>query len=182
MYLLIHREDVELVPQFLFYSGQRELHQFSVTKVATAKIGSRALFIMTFKRKFAYNVISVYLPSSTIFIISLFLSKHLFSFLLHLHHLFIFSICSSPLHPTVVFQLQNQSSLRRLVLFILILIYLYRVNSIMNIVLCTFHIIHCTLCIRQLHQRVCFHLSPSRSSCLSSSQNDTHQRSFRISS
>ena len=71
MYLLIQREEVELVPQFLFYSGQRELHQFSVTKVATAKIGSRALFIVTFKRKFAYNVISVYLPSSTIFIICL---------------------------------------------------------------------------------------------------------------
>ena len=37
MYLLIHREEVELVPQFLFYSGKRELHQLSVTKVATAK-------------------------------------------------------------------------------------------------------------------------------------------------
>ena len=31
----------------------------------------RAFFIMTFKRKIAYHIISVYLPSSTIFVISL---------------------------------------------------------------------------------------------------------------
>ena len=35
------------------------------------KIEKRAVFIMTFKRKIAYHVISVYLPSSTTFVISL---------------------------------------------------------------------------------------------------------------
>ena len=69
--MLIHRDEIELVPESLFFSGHPELPQFSVTKVATAKIERRALFIMTFKRKIAYHVISVYLPSSTIFVISL---------------------------------------------------------------------------------------------------------------
>ena len=68
---LIHRDEIELVPESLFFSGHSELPQFSVTKVATAKIDRRAFFIMTFKRKIAYHVISVYLPSSTIFVISL---------------------------------------------------------------------------------------------------------------
>ena len=60
---LIHRDEIELVPESLIFSGHPELPQFSVTKVATAKIER------TLKRKIAYHVISVYLPSSTIFVI-----------------------------------------------------------------------------------------------------------------
>ena len=71
MFFLLHREEVELVPEFLIYSGLPELPQFSVTTVAARKIEKRAVFIMTFKRKIAYHVISVYLPSSTTFVISL---------------------------------------------------------------------------------------------------------------
>ena len=68
---MINRDEVELVPESLFFTGHPELPQFSVTKVAATKIEKRAIFIMTFKRKIAYHVISVYLPSSTIFVISL---------------------------------------------------------------------------------------------------------------
>ena len=49
-----------------------DLPQFSVTKVASTTNEKRAaVFVMTFKRKLAYHIVSVYLPSSTIFIISL---------------------------------------------------------------------------------------------------------------
>ena len=65
------REEVELVPQILNYTGLPDLTQFSVTKVDARRIDEKAMFIMTVKRKIAYHVISIYLPSSTIMFISL---------------------------------------------------------------------------------------------------------------
>ena len=58
-------------PKALIYTGVADLPQFSVTKVASKNINKTAVFVMTLKRKIAYHIISVYLPSATIFFISL---------------------------------------------------------------------------------------------------------------
>ena len=65
------REEILLRPLELVYTGVPDLPQFSITKVSSARINQTAVFIMTLKRKLAYHIISIYLPSSTIFFISL---------------------------------------------------------------------------------------------------------------
>jgi len=65
------REFTDLWPKALIYTGVADLPQFSVTKVASKNINKTAVFVMTLKRKIAYHIISVYLPSATIFFISL---------------------------------------------------------------------------------------------------------------
>ena len=65
------REFTHLKPKKLIYTGVADLPQFSVTKVAAKNINKTAVFVMTLRRKIAYHIISVYLPSSTIFFISL---------------------------------------------------------------------------------------------------------------
>merc|ERR1711963_946996 len=65
------REFTDLRPKALIYTGVADLPQFSVTKVASKNINKTAVFVMTLKRKIAYHIISVYLPSATIFFISL---------------------------------------------------------------------------------------------------------------
>lgn len=65
------RAKVEVRGQNISYTGMLDLPQFTVTKTAVTSINRRTVFVMTFKRKIAYHVISVYLPSMTIFIISL---------------------------------------------------------------------------------------------------------------
>ena len=65
------REFTDLRPKALIYTGVADLPQFSVTKVAAKNLNKTAVFVMTLKRKIAYHIISVYLPSATIFFISL---------------------------------------------------------------------------------------------------------------
>ena len=71
-----HKDWVEMRAEKMNYTGQTELQQFSVDKSFQMNIRNNinesvAIFVMTFNRKISYNLIAVYLPTSTIFIISL---------------------------------------------------------------------------------------------------------------
>ena len=72
-----HKDWVEVRAKSMMYTGQTELQQFSVDKSFQKNTRNNmnnesvAIFVMTFNRKISYNLIAVYLPTSTIFIISL---------------------------------------------------------------------------------------------------------------
>ena len=53
------------------YTGSADLPQFEVVTVKTKNMDSKALFVMSFRRKFSYHLISVYIPSLSLFIITL---------------------------------------------------------------------------------------------------------------
>ena len=66
---------IDLVPEAIKYQGADDLPQFRITKESftTTTTGKTTVtkFIITMSRKIAYHITSVYLPSSTIFVISL---------------------------------------------------------------------------------------------------------------
>jgi len=63
--------DINITAHNIKYSGPKDLPQFEVESVNTKNSDGEAIFIMKFQRKFSYHLISVYIPSLSLFIISL---------------------------------------------------------------------------------------------------------------
>ena len=62
---------VNITAHKIKYTGSQDLPQFEVVTVKTVNEAGKDLFVMSFRRKFSYHVISVYIPSLSLFIISL---------------------------------------------------------------------------------------------------------------
>ena len=63
--------DLNITAYKFKYTGPKDLPQFAVESTKTKNVDGKALFVMKFQRKFSYHLISVYIPSLSLFIISL---------------------------------------------------------------------------------------------------------------
>ena len=66
-----HKELVELEAKNISYTGPKELSQFEVVKTTLANKNGKSLFIMLFRRRYTYQLVSVYIPSVSLFAITL---------------------------------------------------------------------------------------------------------------
>ena len=66
-----HADLVELVAKNVSYVGPKELSQFEVVKATFTNKKDSAQFIMLFRRRYAYQLVSVYIPSSCLLAITL---------------------------------------------------------------------------------------------------------------
>ena len=66
-----HQGQVELEAANISYTGPKELSQFEVVKTTLVNKNGKALFIMLFKRRYTYQLVSVYIPSLSLLVISL---------------------------------------------------------------------------------------------------------------
>ena len=66
-----HQDLVELIGTNMSYTGPKELSQFEVVKTTLDNKDGKALFIMLFRRRFTYQIVSVYIPSLSLLIITL---------------------------------------------------------------------------------------------------------------
>ena len=64
-------DEVNLTAYKVKYTGPKDLPQFAVESSKLINLGDRALFLMKFQRKFQYHLISVYIPSLSLFVISI---------------------------------------------------------------------------------------------------------------
>ena len=64
-------EELNITAHHIKYTGPKDLPQFAVESVKAKNMEGRALFIMKFQRKFHYHLVSVYIPSLSLFIISI---------------------------------------------------------------------------------------------------------------
>ena len=62
---------VELEADDIMFNGTTDLPQFQVQSALVDTIDGRAFFIVIFKRKFAYHIVSVYIPSLSLLAVSL---------------------------------------------------------------------------------------------------------------
>ena len=67
-----HEELVELVATNMSYLGPTELSQFEVVKATYDTKDVQAFFIMIFRRRYTYQLVSVYIPSLSLLLITLF--------------------------------------------------------------------------------------------------------------
>ena len=65
------QDKVELMANTISYNGLADLPQFVVQSTLAATDEGKAYFIVIFKRKFAYHLVSVYIPSLSLLVISL---------------------------------------------------------------------------------------------------------------
>ena len=66
-----HQDLVELIARNVSYTGPTELSQFEVVKTTLANKDGQALFIMIFRRRYTYQLVSVYIPSLSLLAITL---------------------------------------------------------------------------------------------------------------
>ena len=66
-----HADLVELVAKNISYIGPKELSQFEVVKTTLVNENSKAMFIMLFRRRYTYQLVSVYIPSMCLLTITL---------------------------------------------------------------------------------------------------------------
>ena len=64
-------DELNITAYNISYTGPTELLKFQVESAQTENVDGKAIFLMKFRRKFAYHFVSVYVPSMSIFIISL---------------------------------------------------------------------------------------------------------------
>ena len=62
---------VNLTAHSVQYSGSKDLPQFEILNVKAFNEDGKAIFVLSFRRKFSYHIISVYIPSLSLFAISL---------------------------------------------------------------------------------------------------------------
>ena len=65
------KSKVELEAKEIFFNGTTDLPQFEVQSSLVDTTDGKALFIVIFKRKFAYHLVSVYIPSLSLLAVSL---------------------------------------------------------------------------------------------------------------
>ena len=68
---MYYEDIVELVASNISYTGPSDLNQFEVIKIKNATINGQALFIMILRRRYTYQLVSVYIPSGSLLLITL---------------------------------------------------------------------------------------------------------------
>ena len=64
-------DEVNLTAYHIRYTGPKDLPQFTVESTKSINIEGKTLFVMRFQRKFQYHLISIYIPSLSLFVISI---------------------------------------------------------------------------------------------------------------
>ena len=65
------KHKVELEGKHIFYNGSTDLPQYEVKKTLVETDDGKAYFVVILKRKFAYHLVSVYIPSLSLLLVSL---------------------------------------------------------------------------------------------------------------